>query len=418
MFSRRDWLCLALLLVASLIPSVVEGKIPNSNPNSRSVSASPYHVLGVDKKASNEEIRRSYRELCLKNHPDKNVHLPRKERDMAEERFKLVQTANAQIGNPETRREYDSRQSLFGSSGGMPAYFSQQQSGTPSQSRSFEEEFMKAFRQRQGMSSSGGRSSQFYGFSASDVFSRGNSRPPTFGSPALAGLNSVYVQKVAVSLQDLYAGVQGVEVTLKDNIWKRYAAAFRGGVAYLLLYQAFLYSIPSFRMSTWFAALFGGVVFHVQLPRPTITQYIFDLKPGYKDGTKLRFKDTEPGFEVVFVLVQGDKHDTFTRVGNDLHVTVPISREEMKEGCTIDIEPLGLGEATIEVEVAPGIIEKSGQTLTVKRKGWPIRKLKTHGDLIVHFTLTTIRRRQPKHHRKIGSTWAKTKKRWRPWGRK
>jgi DnaJ-class molecular chaperone len=416
MFSRRSWLCLTLLLVASLIPSVVQGRIPSSNPNSlTSAKQSPYQVLGVDKKATNDEIRRSYRELCLKNHPDKNVHLPKKERDLAEERFKLVQTANSQIGNPDNRRKYDSQQSLFGG-GGMPMFNQQQSSGTPS-SQSFEEEFMKAFRQRQtGFSSS--RSSQFHGFSAADVFSRGNSRPPTFGSPALAGLKSVYVQKVAVSLQDLYAGAQGVEVTLKDTVWKRYAAAFRGGVAYLLLYQAFLYSIPSFRMSTWFAALFGSVVFHVQLPRPTIAQYTFDLKPGYKDGTRLRFKDMEPGFEVVFVLHQGERHDTFTRVGNDLHVTVPISREEMKEGCTIDIEPLGAGEATIEVEVAPGIIEKAGQTLTVKKKGWPIRKLKTHGDLIVHFTLTTIRRRQPKHHRTTGSTWTKAKKRWRtPWGR-
>jgi DnaJ-class molecular chaperone len=413
MFSRRCWLCFALLLVASLIPSIVQGNIPNSNRNSPvSARQTPYQILGVGKDASNEEIRRRYRELCLKCHPDKNVHLPKKERDLAEERFKLVQTANSQIGNPDTRREYDSsRQSLFGS-GGMPGYFSQQQSGAPSQS--FDEAFAQAFRSRQGFSSSG-RSNQFYGFSASDVFSRG-SRPTAFSSPVLSSLRSVYVQKVAVSLQDLYAGKQGVEVTLTDTLWKRYAAAFRGGVAYVLLYQAFLYSIPSFRMSTWFAALFGGVVFHVHLPRPTISQYTFNLKPGYKDGTRLIFKDTEPGLEVVFVLMQGEKHDTFTRVGNDLHVTVPISREEMREGCTIDIEPLGPDEPTIEVEVAPGIIEKPGQTLTVKGKGWPIRKLKTHGDLIVHFTLTTIRRRQPKHQRTTGNTT--TKKRWRPWGRK
>lgn len=414
MCSRRSWLCLALLLIASLNPSVVQGNIPH---NSRSVSSpSPYQVLGVGKNASNEEIRRSYRELCLKCHPDKNVHLPKKERDLAEERFKQVQAANSQIGNKDSRRDYDRRQSLFGS-GGMPMFNQQQQSGTPSQSSSFEEAFMQAFRQKQRGFSSSGSSTQFYGFSASDVFSRGR-RPAAFGSPVLSSLNSVYVQKVAVSLQDLYAGKQGVEVTLTDTLWKRYAAAFRGGVAYLLLYQAFLYSIPSFRMSTWFAALFGGVVFHVQLPRPTITQYMFDLKPGYKDGTKLRFKDTEPGFEVVFVLVQGEKHDTFTRVGNDLHVTVPISREEMREGCTIDIEPLGPEEATIEVEVAPGIIERSGQTLTVKRKGWPIRKLKTHGDLIVHFTLTTIRRRQPKQRQQRTTGNATRKKRWRPWGRK
>jgi molecular chaperone DnaJ len=403
MFSRRFWHFFALLLVvASLISSVVQGNVPNSNPKSRvSASPSPYQVLGVGKDASNEEIRRSYRDLCLKCHPDKNVHLPKKERDLAEERFKLVQTANSQIGNPDTRREYDSRQSIFGSA------FSRQQSGAPSQS--FEEAFAQAFRSRQGFSSSGS-STPFYGFSASNVFTRGSRPAAAFGSPVLSSLNSVYVQKVAVSLQDLYTGKQGVEVTLTDTLLKRYAAAFRGGVAYLLLYQAALYSIPSFRMSTWFAALFGGVVFHVHLPRPTITQFIVDLKPGYKEGTKLIFKDTEPGLEVVFVLVQGEKHDIFTRVGNNLHVTVPISREEMREGCSFDIDPLGPGEPAIEVDVAPGIIESSGQTLTVKGKGWPIRKSGTHGDLIVHFTLTTIRRRQPRHHRT---------KRWRPpWGRK
>jgi DnaJ-class molecular chaperone len=424
MFSRRSWYCFALFISSILIPSVVQGNgIPNSNHNSRnsvSASSSPYQVLGVGKHASHEDIRRSYRALCLKNHPDKNVHLPtKKERDLAEERFKLVQTANAQIGTPVTRREYDARQSRFGSGG----VFSQQRgqsSGTASQSQSFEDAFAQAFRSRQqGFStSSGARSNQFYGFSASDVFSRGSNRQSAFGSPVLSSLNSVYVQKVAVSLQDLYAGKQGVEVTLTDTVWKRYAAAFRGGVAYLLLYQAALYSIPTFRMSAWFAALFGGVIFHVHLPRPSIKTYIIDLKPGYKEGTRLIFKDTEPGLEVVFVLVPGEKHDIFTRVGNDLHVTVPISREEMKEGCTIDIEALGPEEPMIEVDVAPGIIEKSGQTLTVKGKGWPIRKLRAHGDLIVHFTLTTIRRRQPKHQRTTATKTKTTKKRWRPWGRR
>jgi DnaJ-class molecular chaperone len=400
-----------LFLLAILIPSFVQANIPNSNHNSRvSTNGTPYQVLGVEKNASSEEIKRRYRQLCLKYHPDKNVNLSEKERDLAEETFKQVQAANTQIGKPDARKTYDSQQSLFGSGMPMPG-FSQQQSGASNQS--FEQAFAQAFRAaRPGYSSQGsfGRSTPFYG---SNLFSR-TSRPAGFSSPILSSLNSVYVQKVPVSLADLYAGKQGVEVTLTDTIWKRYAASFRGGVAYILLYQAVLYSIPTFKlrlkgmMSVWFAALVGGVVFHVHLPRPTIAHYTFDLKAGFKEGTKLIFKDAEPGLEVVFVLVPGEKHCAFTRVGNDLHVTVPISSDEMIEGCTIDIEPLDPEEPTIEVDVPPGVIERSGETLTVKGKGWPIRKLGTHGDLIVHFTLTTIRRRRWHHQ-------TTKKRRWRLW---
>ena len=51
----------------------------------------PYQVLGVSRGASDEEIKKAYRSLSRKYHPDANVNNPNK--DAAEEKFKQVQQA-------------------------------------------------------------------------------------------------------------------------------------------------------------------------------------------------------------------------------------------------------------------------------------------------------------------------------------
>jgi molecular chaperone DnaJ len=72
-----------------------------------------YKVLGVAKGASQEEIRRSYRKLARKHHPDANRDDPK-----AEERFKEIQHAYEILSNPEKRRQYDAGpRTFFGSQG-------------------------------------------------------------------------------------------------------------------------------------------------------------------------------------------------------------------------------------------------------------------------------------------------------------
>jgi molecular chaperone DnaJ len=73
----------------------------------------PYKVLGVDKKASQDEIKKAYRKLARQYHPDRN---PGDEE--AEERFKEVQGAYDTIGDVDKRKQYDSGGGIFGGFGG------------------------------------------------------------------------------------------------------------------------------------------------------------------------------------------------------------------------------------------------------------------------------------------------------------
>lgn len=55
----------------------------------------PYSILGVDRNATDEDVKRAYRKLSRQYHPDANINNPKK--DEAEAKFKEVQQAYQQI---------------------------------------------------------------------------------------------------------------------------------------------------------------------------------------------------------------------------------------------------------------------------------------------------------------------------------
>ena len=67
-----------------------------------------YKVLGVGRQAGQDEIKKAYRKLAVKHHPDRNQG-----DKQAEERFKEINEAYAVLSDPEKRKQYD----MFGHAG-------------------------------------------------------------------------------------------------------------------------------------------------------------------------------------------------------------------------------------------------------------------------------------------------------------
>src|ERR1700682_1932568 len=72
-----------------------------------------YKTLGVDKKATPEEIKRAYRKLARQYHPDRNPG----DQD-AEAKFKEISQAHDVLGDPEKRKQYDSGSGPFATGAG------------------------------------------------------------------------------------------------------------------------------------------------------------------------------------------------------------------------------------------------------------------------------------------------------------
>ena len=271
-----------------------------------------YKVLGVDKTASDAELKKTYRKLARQYHPDSNPGDA-----AAENRFKEISEAYSVLSDKEQRQEYDQVRAM-----GSGARFT---AGGPGQGGGFEDVFGGMFNQggggqrvRFGQGGAGGAG----GFEdiLGGMFGGGGGFGQTTGGYRGFGGPTKGRDVTATTTLDFTTAIAGDTVKLSQG---------------------------------------NGRPVNVRIPA------------GVADGQKIRLRGRgepspdggEAGDLVVTVTVR--KHPVFERDGQNLRLDVPVTFVEAALGATIEVPTLG--GPTVKLKVAPGT--PSGRVLRVKGRG-------------------------------------------------
>ncbi|XP_010254209.1 PREDICTED: dnaJ homolog subfamily B member 1-like isoform X1 [Nelumbo nucifera] len=291
-----------------------------------------YDILKVNKNATDDDVKKSYRKLAMKWHPDKN---PNNKKE-AEAKFKQISEAYEVLSDPQKRAVYDQygEEGLKGApppgtgGGGFPFPNGSSSKFNP---RNAEDIFAEFFGSSPfGFGSTGpGKPMRFQdgvfgGFGGSDnVFGGGTTprKPPPVES------------KLPCSLEELYTG-----------------------------------STRRMKISRNVVDVNGQLVQESEI-------LTIDVKPGWKKGTKITFPDkgneqvSQLPADLVFVIDE-KPHNVYKRDGNDLILTQKVSLAEALSGTTVNIVTLDGRDLAIPVSD----ILSPGYELVVEEEGMPITK--------------------------------------------
>lgn len=324
-----------------------------------------YKVLGLSKEASQEEIRRAYRKLARRYHPDANPEDPG-----AEERFKEVQHAYEVLSDPEKRREYDE---------GPRAFFG---GGRERAGRQTD------FSDLSDLSDLFGSFGDVFGGAAGTA---GTANAPARGQNVTANVNLKFkdalhgvTTRVGVPVEEDCGGCRGTGAA--PGTMPRTCPDCGGRGMRSRDQGFFAFSEPCRRC--------GGKGTVVEKPCAacggagrvrTSRQVTVRIPAGAKDGMKIRVPGRGGAGERggpagdLFVVTRVEEHPVFGRRGDDFVVEVPVSFAEAALGAQIEVpRPEG---GTVKLKLPAGT--QDGKQLKVRGAGAPRPRDGGRGDLIV-----------------------------------
>jgi molecular chaperone DnaJ len=250
-----------------------------------------YKILGVSKDASDADIKKAYRKLARKYHPDTNASDA-----SAEKMFKDVSEAYSVLSDPEERQQYDAIRAMGGG-----ARFSAGGAGGPG-AGGFEDIFGNLFGQQ------AGRSSRAGGFGGGNV-------PPEFA--------------------DLFGGFGG------GGFQPQQAPPRRGADRTASTTISFAGSIKGTKIGLREPS---GEVIEVRIPA--------GIKDGQKVRVRDKGQPGPAGNGDLMVTVHVQPHPFYTRDGDNIRIHVPVTFAEAALGAQIEVPTLD--SDTVKVKVPPG----------------------------------------------------------------